>query len=82
MRRGVPAMRVGGQLVTTVLDLTLAHYGVGRDGLPGDWPADYDDPAPYTPAWQEPITGGRSPARRPRRARVRPQRRAAPRAAR
>ena len=28
------------------------------DGLPGDWPAGYDDPStPYTPAWQEPITG-------------------------
>ena len=39
MRRGVPAMRVGGQLVTTVLDLTLAQYGVGREGLPGEWPA-------------------------------------------
>jgi len=56
MRRGVPAMRVGGRLVTTVLDLVLAQYGVGRDGLPGDWPAGYDDPAPHTPAWQEDIT--------------------------
>ena len=33
------------QLVTTVFDLLLAQYGVGRDGLPGDWPAGYDDPA-------------------------------------
>jgi nitrate reductase alpha subunit len=57
IRRGVPAMRIGGQLVTTVLDLTLAHYGVAREGLPGEWAADYDDEAPYTPAWQEPITG-------------------------
>jgi len=56
MRRGVPTMRVGGRLVTTVLDLLLAQYGVGRPGLPGDWPAGYDDPAPYTPAWQEEIT--------------------------
>ena len=56
MRRGVPAMRVGGRLVTTVLDLVLAQYGVGREGLPGDWPAGYDDPAPHTPAWQEDIT--------------------------
>ena len=55
--RGVPAMRVGGQLVTTVLDLVLAQYGVGREGLPGEWPADYDDPRPNTPAWQESITG-------------------------
>ncbi len=56
LRRGVPAMRVGGHLVATVFDLALAQYGVGRPGLPGDWPADYDDPVPYTPAWQEPIT--------------------------
>jgi nitrate reductase / nitrite oxidoreductase, alpha subunit len=57
IRRGVPAMRVGGKLVTTVLDLMLAQYGVARDGLPGEWPADYDDPAPCTPAWQEQISG-------------------------
>ncbi len=56
MRRGVPAMGVGGRLVTTVLDLVLAQYGVGREGLPGDWPAGYDAPAPHTPAWQEDIT--------------------------
>ena len=36
IRRGVPAIRVGGTLVTTVFDLLLAQYGVGRDGLPGD----------------------------------------------
>ena len=57
MRRGVPAIRVGGRLVTTVLDLMLATYGVARDGLPGEWPDGYDDAsAPYTPAWQEAIT--------------------------
>jgi nitrate reductase alpha subunit len=56
--RGVPAKRVGDRLVTTVLDLALAQYGVARDGLPGEWPAGYDDAAaPYTPAWQEEITG-------------------------
>src|SRR5690606_38892694 len=44
--------------VTTVLDLMLAQYGVGREGLPGDWPTGYDDAeTPYTPAWQEDITG-------------------------
>ena len=44
--------------MTTVLDLMLATYGVARDGLPGEWPEGYDDArAPYTPAWQEAITG-------------------------
>ncbi len=43
--------------VTTVYDLTMAQYGVGR-GLPGDYPKDYTDPnAAYTPAWQEILTG-------------------------
>jgi nitrate reductase / nitrite oxidoreductase, alpha subunit len=56
LRRGVPALHVGGLLVTTVLDLMLAQYGVGRPGLPGEWPEGYDDPAPYTPAWQEQVT--------------------------
>jgi nitrate reductase alpha subunit len=56
MRRGVPTFRIGDHLVTTVFDLVLAEYGVAREGLPGEWPADYDDPAPHTPAWQEQIT--------------------------
>ncbi|MBE2264466.1 MAG: nitrate reductase subunit alpha, partial [Burkholderiaceae bacterium] len=44
-------------LVATVFDLTVAHYGVHR-GLPGDTGAtDYDQDVPYTPAWQEKITG-------------------------
>lgn len=59
--RGVPAARLstknGERLVTTVFDLMLAQYGVGREGLPGDWPSGYEDPKPYTPAWQEEITG-------------------------
>ena len=54
----MPARRIAGQLVTTVFDLLLAQYGVGRDGLPGEWPASYDDAGqPCTPAWQEAITG-------------------------
>ncbi|HEX5566517.1 MAG TPA: nitrate reductase subunit alpha [Streptomyces sp.] len=58
LRRGVPVRRIAGHLVTTVYDLLLAQYGVARDGLPGQWPAGYDDPGqPYTPAWQETITG-------------------------
>jgi nitrate reductase / nitrite oxidoreductase, alpha subunit len=58
VRRGVPAVLVGGRLVTTVLDLLMAQYAVPRDGLPGEWPTGYDDAAsPGTPTWQEPITG-------------------------
>ncbi|HEY4422014.1 MAG TPA: nitrate reductase subunit alpha [Pseudonocardia sp.] len=57
MHRGVPVVEVDGRLVTTVFDLMLAQYGVRREGLPGTWPAGYDDQAqPCTPAWQEPIT--------------------------
>jgi nitrate reductase / nitrite oxidoreductase, alpha subunit len=56
-RRGVPAIRVGGRLVTTVFDLLMAQYAVRREGLPGDWPSGYDDVSvPGTPAWQEAIT--------------------------
>ncbi|MDQ8706347.1 nitrate reductase subunit alpha [Streptomyces sp. LHD-70] len=55
--RGVPATRLGGQegpLVTTVFDLLLAQYGVGREGLPGAWPESYEDASqPGTPGWQE-----------------------------
>jgi len=58
IRRGVPVRRVAGHLVTTVYDLLLAQYGVGRAGLPGTWPTGYDDPTqPCTPAWQEEFTG-------------------------
>lgn len=41
-------------LVTTVFDLMVAHVGVdrGRGGA-----ENYDDPQPFTPAWQESITG-------------------------
>ena len=63
--RQVPVRRlqVGGEgegrsmLVATVFDLTVANYGVGR-GLPGENAAtSFDDDTPYTPAWQEKITG-------------------------
>ncbi|MEW6280423.1 MAG: molybdopterin-dependent oxidoreductase, partial [Candidatus Eremiobacterota bacterium] len=43
-------------LVTTAFDLLMAQAGVSR-GLGGDYPRDYDDPKPYTPAWQESQTG-------------------------
>ncbi|MFE8697518.1 nitrate reductase subunit alpha [Cytobacillus sp. FJAT-53684] len=60
--RGVPVKKVkdqsGNELtVTTVYDLMMAHTGINR-GLAGDYPEDYNDPnKPYTPAWQESITG-------------------------
>ncbi|WP_405102946.1 nitrate reductase subunit alpha [Oceanobacillus sp. FSL H7-0719] len=59
--RGVPVKYIPDQQgnvikVTTVYDLMMAHTGVNRD-LPGDYPSDYHDPKPYTPAWQESITG-------------------------
>ena len=58
VRRGVPAVRVGDEYVTTVYDLLLAQYAVRRDGLPGQWPSGYDDPtSPGTPAWQAELTG-------------------------
>lgn len=58
IRRGVPARRVAGRLVTTVYDLLLAQYGVERGGLPGAWPRGDDDAsAPCTPAWAETLTG-------------------------
>ncbi len=59
--REVPAKTIktkdGGELlVTTAFDLLMAQAGVSR-GLGGDYPKDYDDPKPYTPAWQESQTG-------------------------
>jgi nitrate reductase alpha subunit len=60
--RGVPVKRIqtadGTVLtVTTVYDLMMAQYGVGRE-LEGEYGASYDDEtAPYTPAWSERYTG-------------------------
>jgi nitrate reductase alpha subunit len=58
LARDVPVRRIGDRLVATVFDLMLAQYGVGREGLGGGYATSYDDAtAPYTPAWQEAITG-------------------------
>ena len=47
----------GRAYVATVFDLLCANYGLDR-GLGGEHVArDYTDPAPYTPAWGEKITG-------------------------
>jgi nitrate reductase alpha subunit len=58
--RNVPAKRItladGETMVATVFDLLCANYGLDR-GLGGACAAGYADNVPYTPAWQEPITG-------------------------
>lgn len=59
--RNIPVRRVktvGGEvLVTTGLELLFAQYGVDQ-GLGGEWPRDFEDSSiPFTPAWQEKITG-------------------------
>ncbi|MGH8547410.1 MAG: nitrate reductase subunit alpha [Methylococcales bacterium] len=46
--------------VATVYDLMIGHYGIDR-GLGGENVASsYEDDLPYTPAWQEKITGVRA----------------------
>ncbi|MDF8334708.1 nitrate reductase subunit alpha [Novosphingobium cyanobacteriorum] len=50
-------LKDGRTYVATVFDLFCANYGLDR-GLGGEHVArDYADPAPYTPAWGEKITG-------------------------
>lgn len=61
LHRAVPVVyvdAVGGRVpVTTVFDLLMANFGISR-GLPGEYPAGYDDAEqPFTPAWQERFTG-------------------------
>ena len=61
LKHKIPARKVktkdGDILVATVFDLMVANYGVDQ-GFGGDSIAkDFDDDAPYTPAWQEKITG-------------------------
>ena len=58
--RNVPARRLatkdGEVMVATAFDLLCAHYGLDR-GLGGEGAKGYEDNLPYTPAWQEEITG-------------------------
>ncbi len=50
-------LKDGRAFVATVFDLFCANYGLDR-GLGGEYVArEYSDPAPYTPAWAEKITG-------------------------
>jgi len=43
--------------VATVYDLTMANYGIDRGLGGGNVATSYDDDIPFTPAWQEKITG-------------------------
>jgi len=61
LKRNVPVRKIqtanGEMLVATVYDLYVANYGVDQ-GLGGPNVAtSFDDDVPYTPAWQERITG-------------------------
>jgi len=59
--RNVPvkklALKDGETLVATVFDLFVANYGVDRGLGGGNVAKSYDEDVPYTPAWQERITG-------------------------
>ena len=59
--RNVPVRRLalkdGDTLVATVFDLMAANYGIDRGLGGGNVAASLDDDVPYTPAWQERITG-------------------------
>ncbi|MGZ9108732.1 MAG: nitrate reductase subunit alpha [Micavibrio sp.] len=59
--RNVPVRKLklknGEIAVATVFDLLCANYGIDRGLGGGNVAASYDDDVPYTPAWQEKITG-------------------------
>jgi nitrate reductase alpha subunit len=59
--RNVPAKKLqlaeGETLVASVFDLLLANYGIDRGLGGGNVASAYDQDVPYTPAWQEAITG-------------------------
>lgn len=60
--RKVPAVKVttgeGEEILcTTVFDLMVAHYGIERGLGDEGCASSYDQMIPYTPAWQEAITG-------------------------
>lgn len=46
----VPVKKIGDKYVATAFDVMVANYGI-------DETSSYDDDKPYTPAWQEKITG-------------------------
>ncbi len=60
--RKVPARKImlangETQWVASVFDLMVAHYGVDNGLGDANVAKSFDDDAPYTPAWQEKITG-------------------------
>jgi len=59
--RNVPVRKLqladGESLVATVFDLLCANYGIDRGLGGGHVATSYDDNVPYTPKWQEGITG-------------------------
>lgn len=61
-QRNIPARRItlGDNkevLVATVFDLLIANYGIDRGLGGGNVATSLEDDVPYTPAWQEKITG-------------------------
>ena len=59
--RNVPVRKLqlaeGESLVATVFDLLCANYGIDRGLGGGNVAASFNDNVPYTPKWQESITG-------------------------
>ena len=61
LMRNVPVKKIqtaeGEVAVATVFDLLVANYGIDRGLGGGNVAASFDDDQPYSPAWQEKITG-------------------------
>jgi nitrate reductase alpha subunit len=59
IERKVPVRKREGteQMYCTVFDLMAAHYGIDRGFGDSNAATSYNDDLPYTPAWQEKITG-------------------------
>ncbi len=61
LHRDIPVkeIKINGEscFVTMVFDVLLANYGISRAPDQKNYPENYEDPQPYTPAWQEEFTG-------------------------
>lgn len=59
IKRKLPVRKIDGsnRLCCTVFDLMTAHYGVERGYGDNNAASSYTDDLPYTPYWQEKITG-------------------------